>query len=296
MARKTLALSFSYPGVSRVFEEGAKLRLFDFQVLGDGADISLDYDQYLFGAMTILHPVFWNSFIVNELKHKSIGVLWTSSTGELDLEPIEQQQLQTIVYEPKVDFVWFGDELLGRIWKKGFYVSYPIKVDFQAPVKSKANIITLWCPRTKKKNILNQLMAVSLLQKEQDIVLHTNVDTEVLKLDLNTQKYDSWLERAELHTLIASARVNLAVSWAETFNYQVAEATMLGTPSVVSRALPWVSIVNTTNPSDPQEIADAIRYALNSPELCLESLRNDLNRYATHSMDIGAKLDKHVLK
>ncbi|GAJ24267.1 unnamed protein product, partial [marine sediment metagenome] len=61
----------------------------------------------------------------------------------------------------------------------------------------------------------------------------------------------------EYRSLLASAKVNLACSWCETFNYNVAEAATCGTISVTSRTIPISGLV-VQNPNNPVHIAERI--------------------------------------
>ena len=188
-------------------------------------------------------------------------MMWTSSVGEMDFTPVEQEYLRSILADPRISFIWFGDESLARLYpRKGFWAPYPLDVDglgspYQDPHKE--DIATLFCPTGLKKNILNQLLAMKLVQRSRKLTLHTNLQSydHILK-DLDCVHHD-WLPEAEYHKLIASAKVNLGVSWCETFNYQIAEAALVGTASVISPTilLPGIGI---KNPNDPSEIASTI--------------------------------------
>jgi len=189
-----------------------------------------------------------------------IGVCWTSSAGEMDMEPVEREWLAAILVDPRISFIWFGDESLAQVYpEKGFYAPYPLATDIEVPklLSLPLPFATLFCPTGPKKNVLNQILAMRLVQREQHLTLHTNVqgyDRELAALDC--VRY-GWLSRPEYESLIASARVNLACSWCETFNYQAAEAALLGTPSVVSPTIPLPGMT-VKNPNSPREIADAI--------------------------------------
>ena len=271
---KRVALSVPFPGVSRVLEEGEKLGLWEFITL-DGSPVKIpDADQYILGGYTEGYD-----YLIRLLSNwsKSIGILWTSSAGELDLEPIEKEYLDRMLKDERVKFIWFGDPVLGTMFRKGFCAPYPIKIQMQ-DVLPKRDIVTLWCPATLKKNILNQLVAISLIQRTADVELHTNVPLPKFSFPLKVQSYSSWLPRDELNALIASARLNFAVSYAETFNYQVAEAAMLGTPSIVSQAIRWIKFP-VINPNDPDEIADMGVKLLKNPEVHLLMCRKGLLDY-----------------
>jgi len=247
---KIVTLSVPFPGAKRPLEEGKKLGMWEFIPL-EGARVDIPpADVYILAAW---HPVYERLLGLG----KKVGILWTSSGGEMDLEPVEQTYLEMINRDPRVSFIWFGDIALARIYpQKGFYAPYPFDVDGVNPLGvEKKNIATLFCPTGPKKNVLNQLLAMRLVQQEKRWVLHTNVTG----YDYLLNKYapgaldcvrHGWLPEEEYHNLLASARVNLACSWAETFNYGVAEAGLLGTISVVSHTipLPGLQVAHLNNP------------------------------------------------
>ena len=225
-----------------------------------------------------------------------IGVLWTSSAGEMDLEPVEQSYLEEIVKDPRISFIWFGDSSLAQVYpEKGFYAPYPMDPDGVEPLNvEKQEIATLFCPTGIKKNILNQLLAMKLVQKERKLTLHTNVVgyDYLLSNNIPGEGLDcvrhSWLPQEEYYRLLASARINLACSWCETFNYNVAEAGLLGTPSVIS---PTIGIpgIRAKNQNSPLEIAEKTLYLISDEEVykeVLESIRGYLRARNVQARDI----------
>lgn len=194
-----------------------------------------------------------------------IGVLWTSSGGEMDLEPVEQEYLKRLNEDPRISFIWFGDPSLAQVYpKKGFYAPYPMDVDGYVNVNphvEKKDIATLFCPTGPKKNILNQLLAMKLVQGSRKLTLHTNIHgyDNILE-DMDHVCYE-WLLDMEYRELLASAKINLACSWSETFNYNVAEAALLGTVSVISSTIPLPGMI-VRNPNSPIHIAEQILHCV----------------------------------
>ena len=181
----------------------------------------------------------------------------------MDLEPIEQEYLMRLLNDLRVSFIWFGDPALAQIYpEKGFYAPYPLDVDgVNPPNVDKKDIATLFCPTGPKKNILNQLLAMKLVQRDKKLTLHTNVQGyDVILKDLDCIRYE-WLPDVEYHSLLASTRVNLACSWAETFNYNVAEAALLGTVSVTSSTIPLPGL-KVKDINNPIHIAEKILVGL----------------------------------
>ncbi len=252
---KIVSLSVPFPGAKRPLEEGKKLGMWDF-VLLEGEKIAIPpADVYVFAAW---HQIYEQLLGLGG----KVGILWTSSAGEMDFEPVEQEYLRRIREDPRISFVWFGDIALAKIYpEKGFYAPYPFDVDgVNPPNVDKKEIATLFCPTGPKKNILNQLLAMKLVQRERKLTLHTNVQgyesllNDVRGIDAIRHE---WLPQVEYTELLASAKVNLACSWCETFNYNVAEAAACGTISVISETIPLDGLV-VKDPNNPVHIAERI--------------------------------------
>ena len=254
-ARKVVGLSLPFPGARRPLEEGAKLGMWDFVPL-EGPRVQIPpADVYILAAWD---PIYERLLNIGG----KIGVLFTSSAGEMDLEPVEQEYLRGILADPRVSFVWFGDKALAEVYpEKGFWAPYPLETGGELPKVQKQDIVTLFCPTGPKKNSLNTLLGVRLAQRRTDFVLHTNIQgyDDVLR-DVKHVRH-GWLKKEDYQALLASARLNLAVSWCETYCYSVAEAGLLGTASLVSWTVPVPGVV-VNNPNDPQEIAECIIWAL----------------------------------
>lgn len=244
-------LSIPFPGVRRVGEEGGKLKLWNF-VLLEGDRIKIPpADTYILGAW---HPAYSQLLGLGN----KMGVCWASSVGEMGFEPLESQWLGEILNDPRISFIYFGDASLAAAFpQKGFYAPYPLATDIKLPVVQKQDIISLFCPTGAKKNLACQILGVGLAQREANLTLHTNIEGYDNMLTLVDHVKHSWLPKEQYHRLLASAKVNLAVSWAETFNYQVAEAALLGTASVTSPTVPVPGLV-VENPNSPLDIATAI--------------------------------------
>lgn len=267
---RVVALSVPFPGVSRVLKESEKVGMLKFCPIGGDRVAIPPADVYILGAY---HPFY--DQLLPHLDGK-IGVLWTSSAGEMQLEPVEQDYLHRLLVDPRIDFIWFGDPGLAAVFKdKGFYSPYPMSLDVQRPDVPKQDIVTLFCPTTAKKNILTQILAVALVQREVDVTLHVNFGIDpALKAATGLRVVEhGWLERGEYVRLLASSRANLAVSLAETFCYAAAESVLMGTPCVLSSAIPWAPMGDTSTvdaPGSIEDIVSALRAVLtDNPEKCL---------------------------
>ncbi|MCK9598986.1 MAG: hypothetical protein M0R06_08105 [Sphaerochaeta sp.] len=258
-------LTTGFPGASRPLQEGERLGWWSHQKITYHRDPIPEADVYILAAW---HPEVYD-YLVRRLSFQSakVIVLWTSSIGEMEMMPVEVEFLEHILHNPCVDEVWFGTRTLARIYpEKGFYAPYPVKPEIKAP-RPKRDIVTLFCPPTLKKNIYNQLAAVSMIQKEQpEITLVTNLPPAFHKVfPLKGVIGQGWLPDKEYKELLSLSRLNLAVSWAETQNYQVLEALELGVMSLTSQTVPISPfLVSVTDPNNPNEIAAKALGLLNS--------------------------------
>lgn len=276
----TAFITLPFPGVIRVGEEGEKLGLWDLITVTEGNVTLPRAGTVIFGAWSSVYDRILSVF------DGTIGVCWTSSVVEVDLEPVELAFLHQIVRDPRIDWIWFGDPSWAEAVDKGFYAPYPVKVE-ERPAQPKRDIVTLFTPGKPKSNVLNQLLGVAIAQKDYfppGLELHTNLAAiPPLPLPLKVNQR-GWMPRNEYHELLASARVNLCVSHGETFSYQVAEATMLGTPSIVSEAVSWAPDLAAWHTS-ALEIGAGIIFALEREAELLDRWRIELENYASLSLD-----------
>lgn len=265
---KIVALSVPFPGAKRPLEEGAKLGMWDFVLLDGKVEIP-PADLYLLGAW---HPIYEQLLSAPADK----AVLWTSSVGEMDFTSVERGYLRGLLEDTRISFIWFGCPALGEAHKpKGFFAEYPFHLpesEGDLPdIAPKRDIITFFCPTGPKKNILNQLYALRLAAaRGLDFTLHTNIagyDQELMAIPKVVRH--GWLDRPAYEALIASARLNMALSWAETYSYQAVEAALMGTPSLASPSI-RIPVMGDAlklkldchlDLNDPTVIAQAVRSA-----------------------------------
>lgn len=249
-----VAITVKYPGVERVFEEGRMLGLWKTVEIGERHQKFRfpKADVYIFGAFHHDYPKF-AKFLKDSFPGCKVGYYWTSSPGEVDLvyEP-EMTYLYYLINQikaKKIDFLLFGDRNLAKVFDYPgvYYAPYPI-----CPVERKAKEerkgISFLCPDTTKKNILNQFLAVKLLQKERpDERLYTNLQNYkplIEWLGLNA-RVTGWLNHRDYIKLICSVKCGLQVSIAETNNYVVVDHFMAGVPCLVSPTIDWAfDVVN----------------------------------------------------
>ena len=233
-----------------------KLGLWTFIRLGGRTSIA-DADLYILGAWT---PAY-NSLLEDlHQAGKRIGVLWTSSSGEIGFEGVEADYLAGILRDPRISFVWFGHKPLALAFpQKGWYAPYPFAIpDPLEPPAERHSYMTLFCPEGPKKNTLNQLLAALLVQRQfPSLSLETNVAVPPLLREAGLLfKQHGWLKPDAYREMIRHSRLNFACSWAETLHYQSLEAAVYyGVPSIGSPAIPWLPDEAMTNPNRPDHIA-----------------------------------------
>lgn len=284
------AISMPFPGVMRVLEEGTKLGYWSLTAL-PGPVIAAARDIFIFGAWCLGYPTMVSA-IKSTSPNSIVGVLWTSSSGEVGFEPKEIDYLKHIIESPDIDFIWFGDKDLAALCDKGFYARYPLKWEPKEPVQ-KSSLITLFAPMTVKKNLFNQLLAIHYLQRDRpELELWTNVEREYIDaLPFRVMaRTPGWIPRVQYDGILARSKLNFAVSWAETFCYQAAEAAMLGTPSVLGCELPWMPYDEKVNayPNDVARIVQNAAYILDNAEQVTKTLRDHLfaeSRYTAYVID-----------
>ncbi len=257
---KVVFLTAPFPGVIRVGQEGQKLGLWDLLVLDPLTQQRLPLaDCYILGAW---HPQEYPDIldILVEQK-KQVGVCWTSGPGEVGLEMEEMSFLRTILDDQRISFIWFGSKALAEIFpEKGFFAPYPLAIPLEMPPQTEKGLtMTLLCPSTAKKNIFNNLLAAQVLQRRRGLMLVTNVDPRILAFfsrGLNSYAPSMWIRQPEYEGFLRESQINLAVSWSETFSYQVAEACMAGAPSVVAKTTWWMPPeFKVEDPNNPLELA-----------------------------------------
>jgi len=268
-------ISMSFPGVTtlcRNLEAVVGSRHIVYQP-GMGIDIPKDA-IVIFGAFS---PAYRD--LIFGLPNKK-GVVWTSSGGEIEastqgIEIVQLDRILTWLDNDVIDFVAFTDPYVAEVFKRDgtFWLPCPLAPSLvKTQDVEKVDGLGLFCPAKINKNIFNSLLAVKHVQKERDIKLYTNLRgfaKAIAMLDIEAEVYD-WLPATEYHKLLASMKVNIAPEWSGTYwNYQVMEAALLGTPSIVNATAPYYPLdeLKVINPDSPIEIADAIEFALDRPEL-----------------------------
>lgn len=288
-----------FPGVGAIGRHGEKEGFWK-QVYVDER-IPQDGDVYVFGAFS---PVYRN--VAASLPSDAAkGFLFSSSVGEVDLEPIEREYLRFIIQWRDIEFVWFGDLSMGELFNKGFYAPYPVSLEVLEeasrgvePRELRGNpAVTLLNPSTAKKNALNQIMAVKFLEKKGfSPVLHTVMEQYVPLLKLFGVDYErhDWLEGEDYWSVLKGSDLNLCVSWAETFSYQSLEAVYAGTPILGSSTVDWLpDRFKCYVPNNPVQVAERMQDILEEEERLGHSFLETLAE--KRNIEARDVFDKNVL-
>lgn len=213
------------------------------------------------------------------------------------MEPVEIEYLQHILRDPRIEKVWFGDPSLAQVYpEKGFHAPYPFSSDLPLYTGPKRDAIGLFNPGGLKKNNYNQILAAELFQRSHPgWILETNVaNYEPVMKSLGLRyRLHPWLPAEEYHQVLGGCRINMACSWAETNNYQVAEAGLLGVPSVISLTIPQPGI-ECDYPNSPEEIASSMEYSIEQRE-APEEVRASITAFAEErNLELQDALTKAV--
>jgi len=161
------------------------------------------------------------------------------------------------------------------------------------PFTERPKAITYVGGITELRGIYEMVKAMGLLPVESDakLILGGNFTPKELEEKVkslpgwNRVDYRGWLNRKQMAELFANVRIGL-VLFHPAPNHIYAQPNKLfeymsaGVPVIASNFPLWKEIVEgnncglTVNPLDPQEIAGAIKYLLDRPELCEEMGKN----------------------
>jgi glycosyltransferase involved in cell wall biosynthesis len=132
-----------------------------------------------------------------------------------------------------------------------------------------------------RKNVAGCLMALGELRTRIRLQLNglSREPRYRALLDLLRLRYRDWgwMERQRYAAVVGGASIGLQVSLADSYGYVVAEHLARGVPVVGSPAVPILARLSSglrrrlivTNPDDPGEIRDKVRFLLDHPRLAV---------------------------
>ncbi len=288
-----------FVGASRVLRELKSLGMSDFVWLDELQFPVKDYDICILAAW---HPSY--NMLLDQI-HAEKWIVWTSPFLQSELTNVEIQFLDYILRNDQIEKVWIGDKTCAKVLEdnpKTFHCPYPLNIESIQPYwkyVEKENYIGIFLPfRNPQKNILTQLGAIKLLQKDfPDLELHTNGMTPTQQRFAQTLGINyidhGWLPEKNYFRLIQQCKVISHVTLSESFAYSVFDAMYLKTPVIVSKTIAenfnFVDDVNTLtvkNPDNPVEIYQKLKHIVSLSdyeyELLCESTQIHSITHAEH--------------
>jgi glycosyltransferase involved in cell wall biosynthesis len=269
----------AFPGVSRTFDD---MRQFGLKIIYAHEYRQIkEEDLAIFGAY---HQAY--AIPIRRLKCKKF-LLWTSPLLQMELSP-DEPGIFNFVLDLKdrgiIDQIWFGDPGMWKVYEdKGFHMPYPLDANRLLPFYKKntdRHGISLFCPWTPRKNILTQLAAVKIIQKDfPDSVLYgnnMNVYAPIAQR-MGVSFVDcGWMKDDVYYQMIQKVKVGLQVFLSESFCFTAFDHIVLGTPVVASACLDWLpDQLKVKNSDDPVEIADKI-IKVGNEYSCIDAYRESV--------------------
>lgn len=220
------------------------------------------------------------------------GIYWTSSPGQTDISG-EAPNLEFLMKDRRIRHRLFANKdlassLSGHI--KGVShlpdtVVFPEETHIKrAGRKNGAFTLSFFCSpfEYKRKNILNTVLAVSMLKG--DYVLYLNGLSRndsykgILKKLSVRYKDFGWMASEEYRRVLGEVTLGLQVSFAETFNFVAADHISMRIPVITSRMVPAMDSMTkkvksrlvVDDPDSPEEIAGRIEYFISDPRKAAE--------------------------
>lgn len=222
------------------------------------------------------------------------AILFTSTLGQAELSSdfIELAQLNALkkmLERNEITYLLFGSSSLSGVFASPKIKRYwnPFSVDYvQKHLKQtenlptqKVNGIVMFMPFAPRKNIVNQLMAVKILQRDDpSLLLLTNNIAPQYRIfcnDFGIVFQDmGWLHPINYYRALQRAKASLQITLCEAFDYVAAESICSGTPVIVAPSVEWLYKDNTIgsvrHPDSIPEIYKALKETLTKPDQILE--------------------------
>ena len=231
------------------------------------------------------HPIYYESAKKILSENIPIGIFWTSSVGQTDFSNngVEVSYIHNIMDWIKaglIDYVFVARKEVQSMFEqfidpaKVIYVPYAFDWDVvqesivpDMPVGE--DWVDLFCPGDTRKNLLVQMHGAKLA----DAHLHCSGLRPRYRwfADLMKIRYTDmgWMQKDQYYRAVQTMKLGLQVTYAETFDYVVAEHFALKRPCLISTVMgSWVpeklwDDLLVKNLDDPFEVANAITRILN---------------------------------
>ncbi|MFI5322337.1 MAG: hypothetical protein ACHQ6U_02110 [Thermodesulfobacteriota bacterium] len=268
----------------------------------------------LFGGWS---PVY--DTILKKLGNKKIefGVYWTSSPGQVDISE-EIKYLVFLLKSRNVKHRLFAHKELASALSGGSLdvrhlpdtVLFPDGQSLkQLEKRRKDFIISLFYSpfEYRRKNVLNSLLALSMLKNGYMLYLNGLSENEYYRDVLKTlgirYKDFGWMTDDKYQNVLSEVDLGLQVSFAETFNFVVAEHIVKRVPVITSRMVPVMDCMPAyikkrllvDDPDSASEVLDKIGYLLGNTAL-LNDLGESMYKYLKRENEKRIETAKNVLK
>lgn len=242
----------------------------------------------VFGGWSAIYEIFLTSLKKEKIR---FGMYWTSSPGQVDISG-EVDILPFLIKDSRIKHRLFANrEFALSLSRHVGNVDYlpdtlvlPLSNRKTGEKREKNMIISLFCSpfEYKRKNILNALLAVSMLKNDYLLYLNGLSKNKYYKIflqSLNIRYRDfGWMAEKKYQDTLEAIDLGLQVSFAETFNHVVAEHILRGVPVITSHMVPVMDnmpnsikkrlIVDVAD--NPLRIKEKIEFLANHPEVRIE--------------------------
>ena len=325
MGQKDICCIFpNFPGVSEVFTNLEKVFPKKVGTIRIASMVTQATD--IFEQIKMYHPkivIFgaWIPMYIHIMKQLRknfpeirIVVGWFSNFSQMEfsvnneLGIFGQLRRHMQDHEKLIDEIWMSSEEDGALLHK----TDPLIKPFPCPValkdqrkrteKSNGKIkIGLFCTPGPRKNLANQILAAAQIPNAE---LHVNglsqrpeFSTLMKNLDLKIVDH-GWMAKDKYIQTIAEMDVGLQVTFAETFNYVVADFMNQGVPIVTSYMVPIVSRDETLHEmavkkaDSPDEITAKLLHMIQNRDRFSKLCKESITKLAQRNHEVITELIK----
>lgn len=223
---------------------------------------------------------------------KKVGILWTSSPSETELQLAEIPYIQkvlTLLQRGEIDYIWFLNKDYATIYSdsKGvFYAPPPLPERKKRENIPENKTISIFLPNTLKKNIYAQYLAATYAQK-----IDNNIKIQSNCINAGNVNNVGWLSPEQYEKALNETCLGLHVSHAESFGYGAYEYFARGIPCLISP-----TVANHMDFDFDVEILDMV---VRNPDSVLETAKSVLyyiNIDAEKYMEISDNLYNRMVR
>jgi len=242
----------------------------------------------VFGGWSAIYEVFLKKLKGNKTQ---FGIYWTSSPGQVDISE-EVGILSFLIEDTRIQHKLFANRefalSLSRHINNVHYLPDTLIIPRSNSKKSnylskhkESVIISLFSSpfEYKRKNILNCLLAVSMLKDNYILYLNSlskNKYYRNLLESLNVRYKDlGWMAEDNYQNILDKVDIGLQASFADTFNHVAAEHIIRGIPVITSHMVPVMQNMSkelkdnliVDNPDSYLEIKEKIKHLIHNVHL-----------------------------